>query len=321
MKHCLENYTLPEDHVLALKILNADRTSNHNNFQYPELGGSVTDPFWDNKPSCGGGLHGYAWGLGDITASHYIPTKDMVFQIHEVKDFLSLGDKIKYPAARVVAEFSQITDALDFINQYKPETLPVVFMGIRTVVNLQNNFLEKNQINSDPIFPSIQEGLSYSIQTSQSSLSSQLASHSSIQVGDQRSKQVSGFNSIQVADFDSVQIAGDFSFQKSGNYSKCKIGASSVQRLGFGSIFSAGLNSYVILTVHYQLFFIRTKIQEKIFFVDGKKIKADTWYKFDKNSNKLREVDQDGKFLPSKFSRFWNTVLERLANLPSTLGF
>jgi hypothetical protein len=50
--------------VLLLKCVNADGSS-HGGFKYPlEIGAEVTAPDWDPANRCGGGLHGWAWGIG-----------------------------------------------------------------------------------------------------------------------------------------------------------------------------------------------------------------------------------------------------------------
>jgi hypothetical protein len=50
--------------VLLLKCVNADGTS-YGGFKYPlEIGAEVTAPDWDPANRCGGGLHGWAWGIG-----------------------------------------------------------------------------------------------------------------------------------------------------------------------------------------------------------------------------------------------------------------
>ncbi len=50
--------------VLLLKCVNADGTS-YGGFKYPlEIGAEVTAPDWDPDNRCGGGLHGWAWGIG-----------------------------------------------------------------------------------------------------------------------------------------------------------------------------------------------------------------------------------------------------------------
>lgn len=313
-------YTLPAGKVLALKVLYADRTSAHNNFKYPGPGKVVVDPLWDGgKLSCGGGLHGFIWGLGNIGISMYDVEIKLVFQVHEVTDYVDLIDKIKYPSALVVEEFEEITKALDFINKFKPIPLPHQHSGKSPVILLQNSLSESIKLNDTLSTASIQESLSHSIQVSENSFSIQKAMDNSIQTSARKSKQIAGNHSIQIGKESAIQTAGDFSFQRANNFSKCKIGSYSVQRLGEKSIFSAGINSYVLLTV-------RTKNKrkvEKMFFVDGKKIKEHTWYGFYYESQKLREVSAEGIFITpeNKFKAFIEKIMASLQNLPSTLGF
>lgn len=50
--------------VLLLKCVNADGLA-YGGFKWPlEVGASVEAPDWDPRPVCGGGLHGWAWGIG-----------------------------------------------------------------------------------------------------------------------------------------------------------------------------------------------------------------------------------------------------------------
>jgi hypothetical protein len=56
------NWTDGGDRVLILKQVNEDGTA-HGGFRWPESG-PVEAPDWDPAPVCGGGLHGWAWGVG-----------------------------------------------------------------------------------------------------------------------------------------------------------------------------------------------------------------------------------------------------------------
>jgi hypothetical protein len=49
--------------VLILRCCQKDGTS-HNGFKWPlQVGATVEAPDWDSEPKCGGGLHGWPWGL------------------------------------------------------------------------------------------------------------------------------------------------------------------------------------------------------------------------------------------------------------------
>src|SRR6185369_10632105 len=52
------------DEVLVLRFADQDGRS-YEGFQHPmELGEVVTAPDWNQEPQCGGGIHGWAWGIG-----------------------------------------------------------------------------------------------------------------------------------------------------------------------------------------------------------------------------------------------------------------
>jgi hypothetical protein len=52
------------EEVLVLRFADANGKS-YEGFQHPmEIGHRVTPPDWDPKPKCGGGIHGWAWGIG-----------------------------------------------------------------------------------------------------------------------------------------------------------------------------------------------------------------------------------------------------------------
>ena len=55
-------WTYDGDKVLLVKWVNKDGTS-YGGFQWPESG-PVEAPDWDPEPKCGGGLHGWPWGIG-----------------------------------------------------------------------------------------------------------------------------------------------------------------------------------------------------------------------------------------------------------------
>jgi len=49
--------------VLVLRFVNRDGKS-YGDFQHPmKVGEVVTAPDWNTKPDCGGGIHGWPWGL------------------------------------------------------------------------------------------------------------------------------------------------------------------------------------------------------------------------------------------------------------------
>ena len=64
------------DKVLVLKRINKSDRTTRNGFAYPVAGEQVEAPDWENpeyhnKPICGGGLHGWPWGMGIGEGSDY----------------------------------------------------------------------------------------------------------------------------------------------------------------------------------------------------------------------------------------------------------
>lgn len=335
------NYSLPEGKVLALKILYSNRQSAHNKFQYPEVGEIVTDPNWDSNPECGNGLHGYLWGHGDISVSLYMPGGDHLYQIHEVGEHVCLRDKIKYPSALVVAEFSSIVDALEFLEKYTPESyadgnnprkvLDIMeekeysWMKGSPVQTTDNHTIQKGgmcaiQRSTEDL--ALQKAGASSIQITRNS-SYQSAGYSSLQVGGDRVTQKSFQDSIQNAGYNATQIgggeciqnalsnatqtAGEFSIQNSSTDSRLSAGEYSIQRAGYRSMCKAGLNSHIFIAYPTS-----GPLSYAHAFVDGKIIKADTWYKVEDKTGKFYEVDPAGKRVtPTWKTRLWS----RLANL------
>ena len=56
-------WTNKDGNVLILRGVGEDRTS-HNGFKWPAVGETVTAEDWNDKPECGGGLHGWPWSFG-----------------------------------------------------------------------------------------------------------------------------------------------------------------------------------------------------------------------------------------------------------------
>jgi hypothetical protein len=101
---------LVEGKVLCLKCLNNKRQGMNPKtkepFQYPESG-IVEAPDWNEKPECGGGLHGWPYALG--IGSGKVPDYKGIWQVHSVdpKDGIveiteNGGGKVKYRKAEIV---------------------------------------------------------------------------------------------------------------------------------------------------------------------------------------------------------------------------
>ena len=336
-------YSLPEGKVLALKILYANGQSYHNKFQYPGVGHTVSAPDWMPSEDCGQGLHGYLWGHGDITVSLYNPGELLLYQVHEVGEYISLTGKIKYPSALVVEEFDSIIDALNFIEYHTPEkfrsdddkVLEIIdnSKSYRCIQDSQRPSIQLGNINAIQVSEedsSMQSANAYSIQITRN-LGYQRAGSRSMQVGvdnvkqfaytssiqraSYRATQTSKDNCIQEAGNYSLQTAGDSSIQKSGARSRLSAGVNSIQYAAEGSMCRAGLDSHIF--IQYQC-----KLRLKKFahgFVDGKKLKANTWYKVEHITGKFYEVDHEGNRLPSLLSTWKAKILNRLSNLKELL--
>lgn len=86
--------------VRILKRLNADKTS-HGGFQW-DLG-EIKCSDWNPSPQCGGGLHGWAWGIGLGDGSDYDLFRDLfcVFEA-DTKDVVQIDKAWKVKAGPVV---------------------------------------------------------------------------------------------------------------------------------------------------------------------------------------------------------------------------
>jgi len=96
-------WTHDGDKVLLLKCVNKDGTS-YGGFQWPlTVGESVEAPDWNPTPECGGGLHGWPWGLamGDGTAPDY-SAQWLAFSA-DPAEVVNLGGKAKTKRATIVA--------------------------------------------------------------------------------------------------------------------------------------------------------------------------------------------------------------------------
>lgn len=104
--------------VLILRRCNPDGTS-HNGFRWPESG-EVEAPDWRDDNECGGGLHGWPWGLtiGDGSDFSVIEDKWIVFAAAP-EDVRAIGGKCKARKGRVVycgdfaTAWAQINDGRD----------------------------------------------------------------------------------------------------------------------------------------------------------------------------------------------------------------
>lgn len=77
-----------------------------NSFRWPVVGPLPVDveaPDWDPTPECGGGLHGWLDGCGDVRASDCHADPDAVWMVLEVEaDIVDLDGKVKFPRCRII---------------------------------------------------------------------------------------------------------------------------------------------------------------------------------------------------------------------------
>ena len=74
-------------------------------FRWPtEAGAMVNAPDWNPDPFCGGGLHGLAYGLGDLGLMRSPGDPGVLWYVCEamLSESVNLGDEIKVPRCRVV---------------------------------------------------------------------------------------------------------------------------------------------------------------------------------------------------------------------------
>ena len=96
-----EPFTLRDGHALVIRTCAADRTSNHGQFKWPESG-AIEAPDWKDTVTCGNGLHGLLWGIGDGSLLNW--DEDAKWLVVDVlaADVVDLGAKVKFPRCEVV---------------------------------------------------------------------------------------------------------------------------------------------------------------------------------------------------------------------------
>ena len=108
---------LKKGEVLCLRTCDKD-LKGHGGFQWPKSG-VVKCTDWLPKKSCGNGLHGLKWGVGDGSVLNW--NEDAVWMLVAVMDksIIDMGNKVKFPSCRVVF-CGQRHDAVKFITEYAP---------------------------------------------------------------------------------------------------------------------------------------------------------------------------------------------------------
>ena len=102
----LANYAIPAGRALMLRACGPNGEAAHNGFVWPSVPGSVVVcPDWRPEPVCGGGLHGWLHGEGDVGASDFASRIDSLWLVVEVDaaTVVEFERKCKVPGGMVVA--------------------------------------------------------------------------------------------------------------------------------------------------------------------------------------------------------------------------
>jgi len=115
------------DTILVVRTCNADMTSHYGKFRWPESG-PVEAPDWDPTPTCGGGLHGLAWGVGDGSLLDWSAEARWLLVEVAAADVVELDGNIKFPRGVVVACGARDV-VLAELEQRAPHTLSLPVVG------------------------------------------------------------------------------------------------------------------------------------------------------------------------------------------------
>ena len=88
--------------VLVLRLSDRNGRS-YGGFQHPlTVGETVTAPDWNSHPDCGGGIHGWPWGVGIGDGKD--PDWMALWQVYAVNptDLVAIGGKVKFRHGRLV---------------------------------------------------------------------------------------------------------------------------------------------------------------------------------------------------------------------------
>ena len=112
-------YKLPNGKSLVLRVCRADMSSSHG-FVWPRSG-RVEAPDWRATSECGHGLHGWLWGVGDITCTDLHAAPDAVYLVVEVETsaLVDLAGKVKFRRGLVVYAGAR-DDAVRMVQTHAP---------------------------------------------------------------------------------------------------------------------------------------------------------------------------------------------------------
>lgn len=108
---------MKKKYVYVLKVLSPDMKA-YGGFQWPEKG-RVVAPDWDPRPVCGGGLHGWLNGEGDIRVSNVVDIENplnkwLILKVDE-KELVNINDeKVKFKSCTIVFNGTR-NKAIDFL--------------------------------------------------------------------------------------------------------------------------------------------------------------------------------------------------------------
>ena len=105
--------------VLVLKSVKENMASDYDpNFIYPQKG-LVEAKDWNPSKECGGGLHGWLWGVGDFSSKvRSFKAKWLVIEVDE-NEIIDLVDKVKFRKGKVVF-CGSFVNAYLFLLERKP---------------------------------------------------------------------------------------------------------------------------------------------------------------------------------------------------------
>jgi len=112
--------------VLVMKCVGPNGESYGSLIWPTKVGVVVEAPDWSPSASCGNGLHGWLWGLGDLNAAGAMATTDdaawMALAVIET-DLVDLGGKVKFPRCRIAAVGDK-TGIANVIAAHRPANTP-----------------------------------------------------------------------------------------------------------------------------------------------------------------------------------------------------
>lgn len=257
--------------VLVLRVNDKNGRAYYNRFQYPlKTRTWVEDPYWKPTKECGNGLHGFLYGEGSGGLAHW-NSNDLWYVLSVDEDqIIILGeDKIKFKKGYIVF-IGNRKDATDYI--YSRTKNKKIIGGVRASFKIkENSYSGYRGISYSEEGNSISK--SHGISITKIGKSTSEACGISIT---ERGLAKSGDYGISIADDSGESNSGSYGIsivKESGSASSGRHGVS------FGEYWAkvkSGIYGNLICK------FYDKNIKTYRFataFVDGVKIKSDTWYK------------------------------------------